>query len=193
MLLLLLLLLYIPYQQLVFSSQYFFVSFTSLLHSAIRVHSIRRGYQVYREVCSACHGINEIAFRNLDVAFTEKEIKVLAAEVDVVDGPDDKGEMFTRPGRASDYMKGPYKNEQEARAMNGGAYPPDLSVMTKARPYGDDYLFSLLIGYEEPPVGMSLREGLYFNGVYPEIVVMMMMMMCHFFPPHILTRGLLDC
>jgi ubiquinol-cytochrome c reductase cytochrome c1 subunit len=111
--------------------------------------------------------MSEIAFRNLNVAFTEKEIKNLAADVDVEDGPNDKGHMFTRPGKAFDYMKGPYKNEQAARAANGGALPPDLSVIVKARPHGEDYIFSLLTGYDEPPVGIKLREGLYFNAYFP--------------------------
>lgn len=131
------------------------------------MYSIRRGYQVYREVCSACHSMSEIAFRNLSVAFTEKEIKNLAADVDVEDGPNNKGHMFTRPGKSFDYMKGPYKNEQAARAANGGALPPDLSVIVKARPHGEDYIFALLTGYDEAPVGIKLREGLYFNAYFP--------------------------
>ncbi len=129
--------------------------------------SIRRGYQVYRQVCSACHGMTELAFRNLDVAFTKEEIKTLAADVDVEDGPNENGEMYTRPAKPFDRMAGPYKNEQEARRANGGALPPDLSIIVKARPHGEDYIFSLLTGYDEPPAGVNLREGLYFNAYFP--------------------------
>lgn len=129
--------------------------------------SIRRGYQVYQEVCSACHSMSEIAFRNLNIAFTEKEIKELAKEVDVEDGPNDSGKMFTRPAKPFDYMKGPYANEQAARKANGGSLPPDLSVIVKARANGENYIFSLLTGYEEPPFGIKLREGLYFNSYFP--------------------------
>jgi len=128
--------------------------------------SVRRGYQVYREICSACHGLNELAFRQLDQAFTEKEIKVLASAVDVTDGPDDKGNMYQRPAKPFDYMKGPYKNDAEARYVNGGALPPNLGQIIKARPYGEDYIFSLLTGYDEPPAGFDLRPGLYFNAYY---------------------------
>ncbi|KAL9643624.1 hypothetical protein ABK040_010236 [Willaertia magna] len=130
--------------------------------------SIRRGYKVYREICSACHGMNEIAFRNLNVAFTDDEIKNLAAAVDVQGEPDDEGNPTTRPAKAFDYMPSPYKNEQMARSMNGGALPPDLSVIVKGRPHGEDYIYSLLTGYEEqPPAGVSLREGLYYNTYFP--------------------------
>ncbi|KAG2382708.1 hypothetical protein C9374_005288 [Naegleria lovaniensis] len=129
--------------------------------------AIRRGYKVYREICSACHGMNEIAFRNLNVAFTEEEIKVLANQVDVEGEPDSQGEPTTRKAKPFDYMQSPYKNEQAARAMNGGALPPDLSVIVKGRPHGEDYIFSLLTGYQEPPAGITLREGLYYNAYFP--------------------------
>ena len=129
--------------------------------------SIRRGYKVYREICSACHGMNEIAFRNLNVAFTEEEIKVLANAVDVEGEPDSQGDPTTRKAKAFDYMQSPYKNEQAARSMNGGALPPDLSVIVKGRPHNEDYIFSLLTGYEDAPAGVSLREGLYWNSYFP--------------------------
>ena len=127
--------------------------------------SIRRGYQVYRQVCSTCHSLDRIAYRNLiDVCFTEEEAKALAAEFDIKDGPNAEGEMFERPGKLADYFPAPYANENEARATNGGALPPDLSLIVKARHGGPDYIFALLTGYEkEPPAGKTLRDGLYYN------------------------------
>lgn len=98
------------------------------------VQSIRRGYQVYREVCAACHSLDRIAWRNLvGVSHTVTEAKEMAEEVEYTDGPNDQGEMFQRPGKLSDYMPAPYPNEDAARAGNGGALPPDLSLITKAR------------------------------------------------------------
>jgi ubiquinol-cytochrome c reductase cytochrome c1 subunit len=97
-------------------------------------YSIRRGYLVYKEVCAACHSLDRIAWRNLvGVSHTANEARVLAEEVEYPDGPNDQGEMFTRPGKLSDYMPAPYPNEEASRASNGGALPPDLSLITKAR------------------------------------------------------------
>lgn len=130
--------------------------------------AIRRGFQVYQQVCAACHSLEYIHYRDLvGVCYTEEEAKAMAAEVEVVDGPNDEGEMFDRPGRLSDPLPRPYANEQAARYANGGAYPPDLSLMTNARPNGQNYLFSLLLGYKEPPAGVSVREGLYYNPYFP--------------------------
>jgi len=130
--------------------------------------SIRRGHQVYKTVCSTCHSLDRIAYRNLvDVAYTEAEAKTMAAEVDVKDGPDSEGEMFERPGRLSDYMPRPYANENAARFANSGSYPPDLSVITKARSGHENYLFALLTGYREPPHGVQLRKGQYYNPYFP--------------------------
>lgn len=96
--------------------------------------SIRRGYLVYKEVCAACHSLDRIAWRNLvGVSHTATEARALAEEVEYPDGPNDQGEMFTRPGKLSDYMPAPYPNEEASRASNGGALPPDLSLITKAR------------------------------------------------------------
>jgi ubiquinol-cytochrome c reductase cytochrome c1 subunit len=96
--------------------------------------SIRRGYQVYREVCAACHSLDRIAWRNLvGVSHTADEVKAMAEEVEYEDGPNDAGEMFQRPGKLSDYMPPPYPNEEAARAGNAGALPPDLSLIVKAR------------------------------------------------------------
>ncbi|KAK9674897.1 cytochrome c1 [Basidiobolus ranarum] len=130
--------------------------------------SIRRGYQVYKEVCSTCHSLDRIAFRNLiDVSHTEDEVKALAEEIEVEDGPNDVGEMFQRPGKPSDYFPRPYPNEEAARAGNAGAYPPDLSLIFKGRHGGADYIFALLTGYVDPPAGVEIREGLNFNPYFP--------------------------
>ncbi|GMP30123.1 hypothetical protein CsSME_00004935 [Camellia sinensis var. sinensis] len=98
-----------------------------------------------------------ISYRDLvGVAYTEEETKAMAAEIEVVDGPNDEGEMFTRPGKLSDRFPQPYPNEQAARFANGGAYPPDLSLITKARHNGQNYVFSLLTGYHDPLAGVSI-------------------------------------
>ena len=121
---------------------------------------LQRGYQVYTEVCSSCHSMNLLSYRNLiqegGPEFSEKQAKAMAAMFEVEAGPDADGEMFMRPAILSDKFVSPWKNEQEGRISNGGAYPPDLSVMVKARPGGADYLYSLLLGYEdETPEGIS--------------------------------------
>ncbi|XP_055840428.1 cytochrome c1, heme protein, mitochondrial [Episyrphus balteatus] len=126
--------------------------------------SVRRGYEVYKQVCSACHSLRFIAYRNLvGVTHTEAEAKAEAEGIMVKDGPDDAGNYFERPGKLSDYIPGPYPNEEAARAANNGAYPPDLSYIVSARHGGEDYIFSLLTGYHEAPAGVVLREGQYFN------------------------------
>ena len=136
--------------------------------SAFDAASIRRGYQVYKNVCASCHSMNRVAFRNLvGVAFTESEVKEMAEEIEVEDGPNDEGEMFTRPGRLADHFPAPYPNAEAARYANNGALPPDLSLITKARHGGADYVFALLTGYREPPAGVHVREGLYYNPYFP--------------------------
>ncbi|MEZ5932326.1 MAG: cytochrome c1 [Alphaproteobacteria bacterium] len=129
----------------------------------------QRGFQIYREICSGCHSLRFIAFRNLqDLGFSEDEVKALAAEYEVEDGPDESGEMFMRPGKPSDHLPSPYPNENASRAANGGAYPPDLSLITKARAHGTDYVYSLLQGYsEEPPAEVEIAEGMNYNAYFP--------------------------
>jgi len=130
--------------------------------------SVRRGYQVYREVCAACHSLDRIAWRNLvGVSHTVDEAKAMAEEVEYQDGPNDEGEMFQRPGKLSDYMPPPYPNEEAARAGNGGALPPDLSLIIKARHGGADYVYALLTGYIDPPAGVEIREGMNYNPYFP--------------------------
>ena len=131
--------------------------------------SAQRGYQVYKEVCSACHGLKLLSYRNLaTIGFSESEIKQIASEYLVSDGPNDDGEMFERVGLPSDKITGPYLNEQAARSANGGAYPPDLSLIIKARHDGANYVYSLLTGYQQAPDGFELASGKnyhpYFEG-----------------------------
>lgn len=151
---------------------------------------LQRGLKVYREVCSNCHSLERIAFRNLGepggLGYTEDEVKAIAAEYQIKDGPNDSGDMFDRPGRPSDHFPSPFANEQAARAANGGARPPDMSTLAKARTYergfpqfvfdiftqyqeqGPDYIHALLGGYEEPPAGVKPpKDGLHYNKYFP--------------------------
>lgn len=124
----------------------------------------QRGAQVYFEVCGACHGLDHLYYRNLrNIGFSDAEIKEIAKQYTVVDGPNDDGDMFERPAKPHDLFVNPYPNEQAARASNGGAHPPDLSLIVKSRPDGANYLYSLLIGYEEPPEDFHLMPGLNYN------------------------------
>ena len=129
--------------------------------------SLQRGYQVYQEVCSACHSIQYLSYRNLSEkggpGFSLDESKAIAAQFEVTDGPNEDGEMFIRPGRLSDKFVNPFPNVKAAAAANGGAYPPDMSVLAKARKGGADYIYSLLMGYEEAPAGYELDDGVYYN------------------------------
>jgi len=130
--------------------------------------SLRRGFEVYRNVCATCHSLRYIHYRELvGVSHTQEQAKALAQSVMVKDGPNDQGEMFERKGRLADALPAPYPNEEAARYSNGGAYPPDLSLITKARPHFENYLFSLLTGYRDAPHGVNLRSGLYFNPYMP--------------------------
>lgn len=133
--------------------------FNSLDHG-----SIRRGYQVYKQVCSACHSMKFISYRHLrDIAFTESELKAEAAEIKVMDGPNDQGEMFERDGKHTDYFPKPYPNDKAAAYANNGAVPPDLSYIALARHGGEDYIFHLLTSYCDPPAGVEVPEGQHFN------------------------------
>ena len=129
--------------------------------------SLQRGYQVYNEVCASCHSAKYLSYRNLTEKggpeFSEAEAKAIASNFEVMDGPDSTGEMFTRPARLSDKFVMPYTNEEEAKSVNGGAYPPDMSVLVKARKDGANYIYSLLLGYEDPPTDIKLDDGVYYN------------------------------
>ena len=129
--------------------------------------ALQRGFQVYREICASCHGLDYVAFRNLKaLGYSEAEIKAIAAEYEVTDGPDDAGDLFQRPAIPADRFPAPFANENAARAANGGAYPPDLSLIVKARPDGANYLYSLLVGYDDPPADLQMPDGMYYSRVY---------------------------
>jgi ubiquinol-cytochrome c reductase cytochrome c1 subunit len=130
--------------------------------------AMQRGFQVYQEVCSGCHSLRLIAFRNLEaLGFDEDEIKAIAAEYTVEDGPDEEGEMFERPALPSDRVPLPFPNSKAAAASNNGAVPPDLSLMIKARDGGADYVHAFLTGYADPPDGVELLDIQNYNLYFP--------------------------
>jgi len=142
-------------------------SFTGITGKFDRA-SIQRGFQIYKEVCAACHSLNRVYYRNLEeVGFSAGEVKTIARQYQVTDGPDDYGEMYKKPAEPFNAFVAPFPNEQAARAANGGAYPVDLSLIIKARPNGADYLYALLLGYEEAPAGMKLQPGMSYNKYFP--------------------------
>ncbi|WOI52515.1 cytochrome c1 [Parvularcula sp. LCG005] len=152
---------------------------------------LQRGYQVYRTVCASCHSMDLVAFRHLGqkggpfyldrcpegLGIPESTdcsnpvsnpiIKSLAKDYQFEDGPDDAGDMFMRAGLVSDYLPSPYANREQAQAANGGAYPPDMSLLVKARHHGPAYIYSLITGYEEPPETISVPAGQHYNPYYP--------------------------
>jgi cytochrome c1 len=150
---------------------------------------LQRGFKVFREVCANCHSMKLVPFRALaeegGPGFSEAQVKALAAEYKIKDGPNDAGEMFERPGRPSDYFPWNFANEQQARAALNGALPPDFSVLAKARGYsrgfpyflfdaltqyqehGPDYIYALLTGYGEAPGGKEMPAGMFYNRVMP--------------------------
>ena len=136
--------------------------------------AMQRGFQVYNEVCAGCHSMKLIAFRNFaDLGYNEAEIKALAAQYEVQDGPNDDGEMFMRPAIPADRMPSPYANDNAARAGNNGALPPDLSLIAKARPNGPNYLYSLLSSYGNAPNDKEVPDGMYYNAAYPGHLIAM--------------------
>lgn len=129
----------------------------------------QRGFQVYKQICSACHSMDRVAYRSLGmIGFEEGEIKAIAAEKQVTD-LDEKGsgEMVQRPAKPFDHFVSPFPNEDAARTANGGAYPPDLSLIIKAREHGPDYVYSLLTGYTTPPAGTEELKGKHYNPYFP--------------------------
>jgi ubiquinol-cytochrome c reductase cytochrome c1 subunit len=130
--------------------------------------SAQRGFQVYKEVCAPCHSMKHMAYRNLEeIGFSKEEVKEIASQYTLTDGPNNSGEMFERAALPSDRFVSPFPNEQASRYANNGAYPPDLSLIVKARPNGANYIFSLLTGYREPPKNFELTDGLYYNPYFP--------------------------
>ncbi|KAB8273017.1 cytochrome C1 family-domain-containing protein [Aspergillus minisclerotigenes] len=137
--------------------------------------ALRRGFQVYREVCASCHSLTRVPWRSfVGVMHTVDEMKAMAEENEYDTEPNDQGEIEKRPGKLSDYIPAPYKNEEAARAANGGALPPDLSLIVKGRHGGCNYIFSLLTGYpDEPPAGATVQEGMNFNPYFPGTAIAM--------------------
>ncbi|MDR3514636.1 MAG: cytochrome c1 [Azospirillaceae bacterium] len=128
----------------------------------------QRGFQVYKEICSACHSLNLLYYRDLTaLGFSDDEVKAIAAQYQVQDGPNDQGEMYDRPALPSDHFKRPFPNDKAARAANNGALPPDLSLIVKAREGGEDYVHAMLTGFEDPPVGVKLMDGMNYNKYFP--------------------------
>ena len=129
---------------------------------------LQRGYQVYSQVCSNCHGMKELYYRNLkEIGLNDEQVKAVAASNQVSGGLDNEGKETERDGLPSDHFRAPYANEKAARAANGGALPPDQSVIVKAREGGADYIRALLNGYREAPEGVKVGEGLYYNIWFP--------------------------
>ena len=128
--------------------------------------ALQRGFQVYSQVCASCHSMKHLSYRNLTaLGYTDAEVKAIAAQYTIMDGPDDEGEMFERDMKPSDKFKSPFENENAARYANNGALPPDLSLITKARAGGADYIYGLLTGYEEAPEGEAMGDGQYWNNM----------------------------
>lgn len=134
----------------------------------------QRGLQVYREVCAACHSLRLMPFRALaGIGYSDEQIKAIAAEFEVDAGPNDQGEMFKRPAVAADRFPSPYANEALAKLANGGALPPDLSLIVKAREGGADYLHAYLVGFRDPPPDIQVPEGMHYNAYFPGHLVAM--------------------
>jgi ubiquinol-cytochrome c reductase cytochrome c1 subunit len=148
-------------------------SFQSLFGTFKR-DQLQRGYQVYKEVCSACHGMKRVAYRNLrSLGFSEGEIKALAADYKVTDGPNNEGQMFERSALPKDHFVSPFANDNAARAANNGALPPDLSLIVKAREGGVNYIYGLLTGYQTPPSGFQIDAGKHYNVAFPGHLISM--------------------
>ncbi|WP_299438453.1 cytochrome c1 [uncultured Rhodospira sp.] len=143
---------------------------------------LKRGWEVYAQVCASCHPLDYMHYRNLEgLGYTEDEVKEIAAQFEVRDGPDEWGEMFTRPATPPDAFAEPYENDALAKLANGGVVPPNLSVMTRARDGGADYVYSLMLGYEggvpewvhEEDPDFALPPGKSFNAYFPGYAISM--------------------
>ena len=141
--------------------------FNSLLGTFNRP-ALQRGFQVYKEVCSTCHSLKRVSYRNLSaLGFNPDEVKALAAQHEVTDGPNDEGQMFQRKALPSDPFVNPFANDKAARVANNGSLPPDLSLIVKARVGGADYIYSLLTGYANSPPHLKAEEGQHYNPYFP--------------------------
>ena len=128
----------------------------------------QRGLQVYKDVCAACHPVKHLYFRDLEeLGYSDDQIKGIAAQYQVTDGPNDEGQMFQRPAKPSDHIPGPFPNDQAARTANNGALPPDLSLIVKAREGGPDYVYGILTGFKDAPPNVQVPDGMYYNEYFP--------------------------
>ena len=135
--------------------------------------SARRGLQVYNEICAGCHSLEHVSYRNLlDIGFTNDQVKEYASQFEVMAKPDSEGEVNMRSAIPSDKFVSPYQNDNQAKSMNNGAIPPDLSLIIKARAGGASYFYSLLMGYKDPPEDEELSNG-YYNVAYPGNIIAM--------------------
>lgn len=134
------------------------------LFGTFKRDELQRGFQVYKEVCSVCHSLKRVRFRDLKgIGFKEAEVKAIASGYEVTDGPNAEGQPFQRKALPSDAIPSPFPNDNAARTANNGALPPDLSLITKAREGGADYVHALMNGYGQPPAGMIVGEGRHYN------------------------------
>ncbi len=165
------------------STDWSFKGFTGKFDRA----SLQRGYQVYTEVCASCHSMKFLSYRNLTEKggpeFSKEQTEAIAANFEVTDGPNNDGDMFMRPAKLSDKFVKPYENIQQAKASNGGAYPPDMSVLVKARSGGANYVYSVLLGYDDPPSDIIIEDGVYYNTYMTGNKIMM---------PNPLSEGLVE-
>ncbi len=147
-------------------------SFLSMFKTYDRAE-LQRGFQIYKESCSACHGMRHLSYRNLEaLGFSEEEVKAIAGQYEVA-ALDDAGEPITRPAIPADRFKEPFANKKAAAAANNGKAPPDLSLIVKARPHNEDYIYALLTGYVDPPEGVQVPDGSYYNAYYPGHIIAM--------------------
>jgi ubiquinol-cytochrome c reductase cytochrome c1 subunit len=141
-------------------------SFSGLFGTFDRAQ-LQRGFQVYKEVCATCHAVHHLNYRHLaGIGLDEAQIKAIAAEAKVPD-INDEGQPMERPGIAADKFARPFANERAARAVNNGAFPPDLSLIVKARAGGADHLYAILTGYTEPPANLRMGQGMNYNLYFP--------------------------
>jgi ubiquinol-cytochrome c reductase cytochrome c1 subunit len=145
--------------------------------------ALQRGFQVYKEVCSACHALKHLYYRDLtDIGYSDDQVKGFAAQAQVTDGPNDQGEMYQRPGKPSDPIVGPFPNDQAARAANNGALPVDMSLIVKQRDGGPDYVYALVgLGFKDAPAGFKMQTGMNYNEYFQGHQIAM--------PPPLTTDG----
>ena len=136
--------------------------------------ALQRGFEVFQNVCSNCHSLKLVTYGDYGpggpgggLGYNDDEVKAIAAAKETTDGPNDQGEMFQRPARASDHIVPPFPNDQANRAAHNGALPPDLSLIVKAREGNADYVYGILTGYKPTPAGMKMPDTMQYNEHFP--------------------------